>query len=116
MSFERLYQEIREKIGDDGQDLYNKDLLKKIHSYTIDYKWDFDKEDAKKEAITVEMATEEKDKGTKFFRSNQLQEACETYTNYINMCHRITDHADLFKSKMVYQGYANRYLLRVKSF
>lgn len=62
----------------------------------------------KKEVITVEMATQEKDKGTKFFRMNQLQEACDTYTNYINMCHRIEDHADLFKSKMIYQGYANR--------
>jgi hypothetical protein len=62
----------------------------------------------KEEVITVEMATQEKDKGTKFFRMNQLQEACETYTNYINMCHRIEDHADLFKSKMIYQGYANR--------
>ena len=54
------------------------------------------------------MATQEKDKGTKFFRMNQLQEACDAYTNYINMCHRIEDHADLFKSKMIYQGYANR--------
>ena len=108
MSFERFYKEIREKIGDEAQDLYNKDLLKKIHSHTIDYKWDFDEEESKKDEITVEMATLEKDKGTKFFRSNDLQEACETYTNYLNMCHRITDHADLFKSKMIYQGYANR--------
>ena len=52
MSFERLYREIREKIGDEANNLYNKDLLKKIHSYTIDYKWDFDKEDTKKDEVT----------------------------------------------------------------
>ena len=35
--------EIREKLGNEGQDLYNKDLLKKIHSHTLDIKWNFDK-------------------------------------------------------------------------
>ena len=84
----------------------------KLKKNTISF-WNFlifkEVEDGtKEEVITVEMATQEKDKGTKFFRMNQLQEACETYTNYINMCHRIEDHADLFKSKMIYQGYANR--------
>ena len=59
MSFERLYREIREKIGDEANDLYNKDLLKKIHSYTIDYKWDFDKEDTKKDEVTGEFFSEE---------------------------------------------------------
>ena len=43
MSFDRFYHEIREKLGNEGQDLYNKDLLKKIHSHTLDLKWDFDK-------------------------------------------------------------------------
>ena len=43
MSFERFYHEIREKLGNEGQDLYNKDLLKKIHSHTLDCKWNFDK-------------------------------------------------------------------------
>ena len=43
MSFERFYHEIREKLGNEGQDLYNKDLLKKIHSHTLDIKWNFDK-------------------------------------------------------------------------
>ena len=43
MSFERFYHEIREKLGNEGEDLYNKDLLKKIHSHTLDIKWNFDK-------------------------------------------------------------------------
>ena len=43
MSFDRFYHEIREKLGNEGQDLYNKDLLKKIHSHTLDIKWNFDK-------------------------------------------------------------------------
>jgi hypothetical protein len=43
MSFDRFYHEIREKLGNEGQDLYNKDLLKKIHSHTLDCKWNFDK-------------------------------------------------------------------------
>jgi hypothetical protein len=43
MSFERFYHEIREKLGNEAQDLYNKDLLKKIHSHTLDCKWNFDK-------------------------------------------------------------------------
>ena len=55
MSFERLYREIREKIGDEANDLYNKDLLKKIHSYTIDYKWDFEKGVAKEDEVTGDI-------------------------------------------------------------
>ena len=43
MSFERFYHEIREKLGNEGEDLYNKDLLKKIHSHTLDCKWNFNK-------------------------------------------------------------------------
>ena len=58
MSFERFYHEIREKIGDEANELYNKELLKKIHSYTIDYKWDFDIEDTEKNEITGKFFSE----------------------------------------------------------
>ena len=44
MSFARIYTDISAKLGDECNDLYNKDLIKKIHSFTTDYKWNFDEE------------------------------------------------------------------------
>ena len=107
MSFQRLYQDIRERVGEDADNLFGKELLSKVHDFTKDYRWDFDKEDLVKDKVTIEMAVKEKDKGTKFFRSNQLQEACDVYTDYIKMCHNIKIE-ERVTNKMIYQGYANR--------
>ena len=106
MNFEEISKEILDKVGDSADDLFNVDLIKKIHSFTKDYKWNFDNEDKGTENVTLELASAEKDKGTKFFRSNMLQEACETYTELLKMCHQLPDSEE--KNKLIYQGYANR--------
>lgn len=105
MSFQVIYQEILEKVIDSTEKLYNEELLKKVHSYTNDYKWDFDKDG---EVITVERANAEKEKGTKFFRNNQLQEACDAYTSFFKLAHRVKDVDEKERQKMLYQGYSNR--------
>ena len=108
MSFHRIYNEIREKIGDNAKNLYNRELIQKIFMYSKDVNWNFNEDYAKKAKITFEMASAEKDRGTTFFRKNQLQEACETYTNFLKMTHTIPDDSADEKTKLIFQGYANR--------
>ena len=114
MNFEAISKDILEKVGDSTEHLFNVELIKKIHTFTRDYKWDFDKdsdENVKADNITVESAIAEKDKGTKFFRVNKLQEACETYTEFLKMCHQLPDSEE--KTKLIYQGYANRFVFQL---
>ena len=112
MNFEAISKDILEKVGDSTEHLFNVELIKKIHTFTKDYKWDFDKDDENvKVDITVESAIAEKDKGTKFFRINKLQEACETYTEFLKMCHQLPDSEE--KTKLIYQGYANRFVYQL---
>ena len=110
MNFHQIFLEIRKKVGNRADELYNKDLLKKIHGLTKDYHWDFDKETVKKsqQIVTVDNAKKEKDLGTKCFRNNQLQEAYTIYTKYLKLCHGIRDIDINDKNTMLYQGYANR--------
>ena len=108
MNFESISKEILDKVGDSTKDLFNLELIKKVHSFTKDYKLNFDNgSEINDEKITLELASAEKDKGTKFFRNNMLQESCETYTGCLKMCHQLSDSED--KSKLIYQVYANRY-------
>ena len=108
MNFESISKEILDKVGDSTKDLFNLELIKKVHSFTKDYKLNFDNgSEINDEKITLELASAEKDKGTKFFRNNMLQESCETYTGCLKMCHQLSDSED--RSKLIYQVYANRY-------
>lgn len=115
MNFESISKEILDKVGDSTDHLFSLELIKKVHTFTKDYKFNFDNEvkDAA-QITTLELASAEKDKGTKFFRNNMLQESCETYTGCLKMCHQLSDSED--KSKLIYQVYANRYTIFVKSF
>ena len=108
MNFESISKEILDKVGDSTDHLFSLELIKKVHTFTKDYKFNFDNEvkDAA-QITTLELASAEKDKGTKFFRNNMLQESCETYTGCLKMCHQLSDSED--KSKLIYQVYANRY-------
>ena len=108
MNFESISKEILDKVGDSTDHLFSLELIKKVHTFTKDYKFNFDNEvkDAA-QITTLELASAEKDKGTKFFRNNMLQESCETYTGCLKMCHQLSDSEG--KSKLIYQVYANRY-------
>ena len=121
MSFQRIYEDILKKVLDHAETLHNKDLIEFIHKSAqgVDFdftKCDYDKwKEAYDKTVTVEEAIEAKDEGTKLFRSGKLQEALDTYTKYLELCHAIEDHGNLAKPKMLYQGYANRSIVLFKA-
>ena len=121
MSFQRIYEDILKKVLDHAENLHNKDLIEFIHKSAqgVDFdftKCDYDKwKEAYDKKVTVEEATNAKDEGTKLFRSGKLQEALETYTKYLELCHAVEDHGNLAKPKMLYQGYANRSIVLFKA-
>ena len=121
MSFQRIYEDILKKVLDHAENLHNKDLIEFIHKSAqgvcFDFtKCDYDKwKEAYDKKVTIEEATNAKDEGTKLFRSGKLQEALETYTKYLELCHAVEDHGNLAKPKMLYQGYANRSIVLFKA-
>lgn len=106
-SFQDTYLEIRELVGDSSQELCSEELLKQIHKDAQKHQWSLDS--TNKYSLSLEKANEERDKGTKLFRTNQLQEACDVYTNYLRMCHCLDKDVNAEdKSRLTHQGYANR--------
>ena len=111
MMFHQILNELGEKIGDSCHDLFNNDLLKTIDNKLASEEWNFDKIITKHGEVTKIVTMDDvlllKDQGNQLFRSNQLQESCKSYTNYLKSCHGLLI-TDEIKNKMIYQGYANR--------
>ena len=119
MCFQRIYEDILKKVLQNAENLHNKDLIEYIHkaSKGVKFDWVCDYEKCREtctinetleRTVTLEEAIKEKDAGTKHFRSNELNEALDSYTKYLELCHAIQDDGNLVKTQMLYQGYANR--------